>query len=300
MPPTNNGYDMEFQQLRLFLAAAESESFTRGAKRAFVSQPALSASIAKLETELGVKLFIRNKRNVVLTPAGRTLMERAAGIVEECNKAKEELKYHDQQRRVRLGVINTLSIAQVARLIEPYRRENPGLRLQVFDATAEEMDRLAESGRIDMALTLLTDRPDIRRRFDHAKLLFSESYWVAMSANHHLSEAPSLSLADLENEPFISRSHCEYRFMLQDLLKSAGTRLNVTYVTNQDDRALSLVEQGVGIAIVPEHYDSPNIVKRSLKELSVTRSVGFEWGVSDNEQEVNRFVDFASTVRWPY
>ena len=87
--------------------------------------------------------------------------------------------------------------------------------------------------------------------------------------------------------------------MLQHLLKSTGTRLNVAYVTNQDDRALSLVEQGVGIAIVPEHYDSPNIVKRPLTELSAKRSSGFEWGISENQDEVDRFVDFASTARWP-
>tara|TARA_R110002096_G_scaffold144754_2_gene301929 strand:+ start:58 stop:960 length:903 start_codon:yes stop_codon:yes gene_type:complete len=299
MKTTTNGYDMELQQLRLFLAAAESESFTRGAKRAFVSQPALSASIAKLEGELGVKLFTRNKRNVVLTPAGRTLFKRATRIVEECNKARDELKHHDQQRMVRLGVINTLSIAHIARLIEPYRRENRRLRLQVFDATKEEMETLAESGRIDIALTLLPDRPDSGRRFTHSKPLFSESYMVAMAAHHHLSEAPSLSLSDLENEPFVSRSHCEYRLMLQELMKSTGTRLNVSYVTNQDDRALSLVEQGVGIAIVPEHYDSPHIVKRPLTELSATRSIGFQWGTSENQEEIDRFVDFASTVRWP-
>lgn len=64
---------MELHQLKQFVAAAESESFTRGAERAFVSQPALSASISKLEDEMGTQLFIRNKRSVVLTPAGRKL-----------------------------------------------------------------------------------------------------------------------------------------------------------------------------------------------------------------------------------
>lgn len=290
---------MELQQLRLFLAAAESESFTRGAKRAFVSQPALSASIAKLEGELGVKLFTRNKRNVVLTPAGRTLFERATRIVDECNRARDELKNHDQQRMLRLGVINTLSIANVARLIEPYRRENLRLRLQVFDASTDEMEQLAKKGRIDLAFTVLSGRSASRHSFIHSKSLFTEPYLVAMAAHHHLSESPSLTLTDLESEPFVSRSHCEYRLMLQELMRSAGTRLNVAYVTNQDDRALSLVQQGVGIAIVPAHYDAPNVVKRPLTELSAQRSIGFEWADSDNQEEIDRFIDFASTVRWP-
>lgn len=296
---TTSGYDMELQQLRLFLAAAESESFTRGAKRAFVSQPALSASIAKLEAELDVKLFTRNKRNVVLTPAGRSLFTRARRIIEECNRARDELKYHGQQRRIRLGVINTLSITHVSRLIESYRCDNPRLSLQVFDASKDEMENLADNGRIDMALTVLPDRPGSGRRFTCSKPLFSEPYRLAMAASHHLSKAPSLSLADLENEPFVSRSHCEYRRMLQQMMKSAGVRLQVSYVTNQDDRALALVEQGVGVAIVPAHYDSPGIVKQPIREATALRKVGFEWGESENQEEIDRFVAFASTVRWP-
>ncbi|MGQ7269973.1 LysR family transcriptional regulator [Marinobacter nauticus] len=290
---------MELQQLRLFLAAAESESFTRGAKRAFVSQPALSASIAKLEGELGVRLFTRNKRNVVLTPAGRTLFKRATQIVDECNRARDELKNHDQQRMLRLGVVNTLSITNIARLIEPYRRENARLKLQVFDASTNEIERLAESGRIDLSLTVLPERTEPGRRFSYSKRLFSESYRLAMSASHHLSEAPSLNLADLRNEPFVSRSHCEYRQILRELMRTEGIQLNVAYVTDQDDRALSLVEQGVGVAIVPEHYESPNLVKRPISELTSTRSIGFEWGENENQTEIDQFIAFASTVRWP-
>ncbi|WP_246123357.1 LysR family transcriptional regulator [Marinobacter maritimus] len=299
MPTTTNGYYMELQQLRLFLAAAESKSFTRGAKRAFVSQPALSASIAKLEGELGVRLFTRNKRSVVLTPAGQTLLKRATQIVNECNRARDELKNHDQQRMLRLGVVNTLSITNIARLIEPYRRENSSLKLQVFDASSEEMERLAVAGRIDLSLTILPEHPEKGRQVSYSKRLFSESYKVAMATSHHLSEAPSLCLADLENEPFVSRSHCEYRQMLKVLMKTAGVRLNVAYITDQDDRALSLVEQGAGIAIVPEHYESLNIVKRPITELSATRSIGFEWGESENQAEIDRFIAFASSVKWP-
>ena len=289
---------MELQQLRLFLAAAESESFTRGAERAFVSQPALSASISKLETEMGVKLFTRNKRNVVLTPAGRMLFKRAKIIVGECSKAKDELRLHDVQRILRLGVINTLPIAQVARLIEQYRRENPSLTLSVIDASGPEIERLEREDRIDLALTLLPEQPSNNRVFVHAKELFRESYVVAMAPNHHLSRSPFVSLEDIAKEPFIARSHCEHRRIIQTLLKSYGIRLNVTYVTNQDDRALALVAAGVGIAIVPEGYSSPGIVTCPLKEMQDHRAIGFEWGPSESEEEITRFVEFASTARW--
>ncbi|WP_293268379.1 LysR family transcriptional regulator [Neptunomonas sp.] len=291
---------MELQQLRLFLAAAESESFTRGAERAFVSQPALSASISKLETEVGVKLFIRNKRNVVLTPAGRKFLQRAKSIVGECARAKDELKQHEVQRRLRLGIINTLSITAVARLIEQYRRENPDLKLDVFDASAAEILKLERESRIDLALTTIRNRSQTTRSFLLSKLLFSEPYFVALPRNHHLRLSKSISIADLDNEPFIGRSHCEHRLVIQDLLKQHNVQLNIAYVTNQDDRALALVEAAVGVAIIPAHYASSRITTLPLTEDQTKRSIGFEWGESENVDEINKFVSFASTASWAY
>ncbi|MDO6562401.1 LysR family transcriptional regulator [Amphritea sp. 1_MG-2023] len=290
---------MELQQLRCFLAAAELENFTRGAKRAFVSQPALSASISKLEAEMGVKLFTRNKRNVVLTPAGRMLLKRAKNIMHECARAKDELKHHDMQRVLRLGVINTLSITHVARLIEQYRRQHPHLRLNVFDASEAEMEQLAQAGRIDMALTVLSAATDNGGAFNQSQALFSESYHLAMAADHHLSQLPSVSLTDLQHEPFIARSHCEYRRVFQALLKDSDVRLTVAYVTNQDDRALRLVEEGVGVAFMPEHYTSPGIVKRPLLNAAEQRTIGFTWAAGNNQDEVDQLVAFACTARWP-
>lgn len=294
----NDGYDMELQQLRLFLAAAESESFTRGAERAFVSQPALSASISKLETEMDTKLFTRNKRNVVLTPAGRKLLKRAKRIIEECSKAKEELKRHNVQSMLRLGVVNTLPITLVASLIEQYRRENPGLMLHVIDASGAEIEKLERDDRIDLSLTLLTSKPSVNRRFTYTKELFGEGYVLAMTPNHHLSQSTSISFHDLIIEPFITRSHCEHRRLVTNILKTQGIRLNNAYVTNQDDRALALVKAGIGVAIIPECYDSSDIITRPLQEMQNRRSIGFEWGEGDNLAEIVKFVEFASTARW--
>lgn len=293
---------MELQQLRLFLAAAESESFTRGAERAFVSQPALSASISKLEAEMDVKLFTRNKRNVVLTPAGRKLLKRAKLIVGECSKAKEELKRHNRQSMLRLGVINTLPITLIARLIEQYRRENPGVTLQVIDASSPEIERMEREDHIDLALTLLPangqGKSSANRRFVYSQELFTERYMLAMTPDHHLSQSAVIRFTDLGDEPFITRSHCEHRRIVLGILKAQDIRLNNAYVTNQDDRALTLVKAGIGVAIVPECYASADIVTRPLKDMPDLRSIGFEWGQGDNLDEVTRFVEFAATARW--
>ncbi len=291
---------MEIQQLRHFLAAAESESFTRGAERAFVSQPAMSSSISKLEIEVGVKLFIRNKRNVVLTPAGRKLLQRAKLIVGECARAKDELKRHDVQRRLQLGVINTLSITYVTRLIKQYRLENPDLKLKIIDASAAEMHKLEREGRIDLALTLLKEKPTANRNFVYSKKLFSEPYVVAMARNHHLSRANFVSIKDLNDELFIARIHCEHRQVFENLLKQHNVRLNMAYITNQDERALALVEAEVGVTIVPKHYTSSRITTLPLAEDQNKRAIGLEWGNSENLPEITQFVDFTRTASWHY
>ena len=293
---------MELQQLRLFLAAAESESFTRGAERAFVSQPALSASISKLEAEMDVKLFTRNKRNVVLTPAGRKLLKRAKLIVGECSKAKEELKRHNRQSMLRLGVVNTLPITLVARLIEQYRRENPGVTLYVIDASSPEIERMEREDHIDLALTLLPangqGKSSANRRFVYSQELFTERYMLAMTPDHHLSQSASIRFEDLGDEPFITRSHCEHRRIVLGILKALDIRLNNAYITNQDDRALTLVKEGIGVAIVPECYASADIVTRPLQDVPDLRSIGFEWGQGDSLDEVTRFVEFARGAPW--
>ncbi len=86
---------------------------------------------------------------------------------------------------------------------------------------------------------------------------------------------------------------------MRELLQSKRVSLNVAHVTDQDERAPSLIEAGVGVAIVPEHHSSPGIVKRPLVEAVAQRSIGFEWGDSENREEVDRFVAFARIARWP-
>lgn len=294
---------MELQQLRLFIAAADTGSFTRGAERVFVSQPALSASISKLEKELGVRLFVRNKRHVALTPAGRKLLKRAKLIVGECARAKDELRQHDCQRQVRLGVINTLSIVWVARLIEQYRQDNPDLKLDVIDASEAEMNRLQRDGQVDLALTVLGTTPsaDVPVSYPvgmEARELFRERYMVAMLSDWHLSRATTISMRDLDKEPFVARSHCEHRPVIQGLLKQQGLRLNLVYVTNQDDRAVSLVKEGLGVAILPQHYITHPLVGVPLQEDASQRVVGFQWQPGERQDEVDRLVEFATTLPW--
>ena len=139
MNAINTIYRMELYQIRHFAAVAETGSFTRAAKRAAVSQPALSASIAKLEEELRVKLFHRSAKSVTLTPAGRRFHMTAQEVLGACNKVKAELRASVADRPLRIGVLLTLPSAQLARLIETLQGELPETRIELVDGTREQL-----------------------------------------------------------------------------------------------------------------------------------------------------------------
>src|SRR5260370_15153283 len=110
-------YSMELYQIRHFAAVAQTGSFTKAAIRAAVSQPALSTSIAKLEEELGVKLFHRSPKAVTLTPAGRRFHMTAQEVLGACNKVKAELRASVPDRPLPIGVLRTWPSAQPPRPI---------------------------------------------------------------------------------------------------------------------------------------------------------------------------------------
>ena len=106
-------YTMELHQIRHFVSVAETESAPKGAQRAAVSQPALSASIAKLELELDAKLLDRRHQRVVLTKAGEMFLNTARSVLLACNSVKVELKKIRTPKVLRLGVLRTLSSARI-------------------------------------------------------------------------------------------------------------------------------------------------------------------------------------------
>jgi DNA-binding transcriptional LysR family regulator len=288
---------MELHQLRHFLAVAETASFTKGAERAAVSQPALSASVAKLEAELGVKLFERDKRRVVITRAGRKLIETAKTVVNTCNKAKSELKDIQADQGLRLGVINTLPMRRVSLLLEQFAYNFPDISVLLQDAPSDDIEALLNEGQIDVALTAISahrgPNPAIKSR-----ALYSEQYFVMVPSAHRMGARRSIKLAELENEPFVARSHCEGRHDFANILEEKGIRLRTVCRTNQDGRALAFVDAGLGIAYLPGKFESPGVTAVPIADFHYERTIGVCWRSQDETPAALSFVNFAETNNW--
>jgi len=258
---------MELYLLRYFLAVVETGSFTKAATACLITQPTLSAGIRRLEDQLSVSLFVRNNKRVFLTTAGSRFLPRAKAILHEVNMAAAEIARTEQADVLRLGVLQTLPAALVAKLLSGFSAAHPGVRFDLYDGSEQELlNRLDERG-LDYALSL-------RRVEDDASLpLFEEGYKLALPVTHRLAGEHLIRGEDLANESMIVRSRCEVLSETSRHFTDRNVRPPLVYRTAQDERALSMVGAGVGITVMPDSYTAPDVVRIPMRDFNPRRTV---------------------------
>lgn len=256
---------MEIKQLRQFLAAAQSGSFTRGAALAHISQPALSAAIAKLEDELGCQLFIRNKRNVVLTAEGYRLKRAAERICAEAEQVRRSFRQRSRRKILRIYAAPNFPTRYLSELLKSFAITTPHIHFDVSDSVHLHHHGTAEDKSFDMRLDVAPGGQDANPALLHSTPIFDggsnggqrlialkdEPYAAAVPSGHAFASRSGIQIGDLASQPFIARMQCELRRPMEMWMKQQGVTLNVRYRTDQDDRALGLVSAGLGVTIAP-------------------------------------------------
>src|SRR5690606_21764139 len=210
---------MNLTLIRYFMAVAETGSFTRGAERASVSQPTLSAGIKRLEASLGAPLFERN-RGAQLTPAGARFLPRARLLLQEWTAARRELRQaRPARQRLRLGYIPGLPGARLAKLLGSFAAAHPDIALETLEASPAALSRRLDLGRIEAAILVL--EPDHDER---CLPLYRQRYVLGVPAGHSLSRRSSARVADLQDQPFVIRPHAEVMPAAEKLFASQNVR----------------------------------------------------------------------------
>jgi DNA-binding transcriptional LysR family regulator len=272
-------YRMELYQLRQFAAVAEAGSFTKGASRAGVSQPAISAAVAKLEQEMGQKLLDRRRGSVVPTAAGKRFLDAAKEILLACNSIKSTLRAASEPQTLRVGILRTLPTVHVVGVLQAFRLAHPEILIELFEGPREELDKRLEQKKVDVCLTSLTSGVDSKT----SAALFTEPYVLAVSQNHQFAKVRSIKLEELHGEPFILRTSCETFQETTALLNARGIRTRLVYRTDQDDRALGLVAAGIGVALMPALYKAAGVVNVHISDFG--KDHRHPVGVSDRAKQ---------------
>ena len=285
---------MELRQLRYFVAVAEERHFGRAAKKLRLSQPPLSTQIKGLEEELGVKLFQRSTRQVALTDAGRTFLERAEGILEAVEEAKEAAKGADEGARGRLeiGFISSATLGLLPPAIRLFRERFGGVEIELRELTSAQQIDALYAGEIRVGLVRLPLRaPGLR-----FEPLQEESFLVALPSGHPLEALESVPLEAMVDQPlifFTRQLMPSLHAQIVELFQRVGAFPNVVQHAVHLQTIVGLVASDVGLAILPEpaeRFSREGVVYRSLDAPDATSWVGLAWVEGDESKLVKNFV----------
>jgi DNA-binding transcriptional LysR family regulator len=285
---------VELRQLRYFVAVAEERHFGRAAKRLRLSQPPLSAQIKGLEEELGVKLFQRSTRQVALTDAGRTFLERAEGILEAVEEAKEAAKGADEgvRGRLEIGFISSATLGLLPPAIRLFRERFGGIDIELRELTSAQQIDALYAGEIRVGLVRLPLRaPGIR-----FEPLQEESFLVALPSGHPLEALESVPLEAMVDQPlifFTRQLMPSLHAQIVELFQRVGAFPNVVQHAVHLQTIVGLVASDVGLAILPEpaeRLSREGVVYRSLDAPDATSWVGLARVEDDGSLLVENFV----------
>jgi DNA-binding transcriptional LysR family regulator len=299
------GVPMELRQLRYFIAVAERLSFSKAAHQLHVTVPPLSRQIRQLEDEFGVTLFVRDRRHVALTDAGRTLLREARALVAQTVRVSDCLRQAKcgEAGLVRMGIAPGLG-EHVSRVLLEHSKRFPAVELQYQEMLSGLQGKPLLEGEIDVGF--------VRYLFDSfqldAETLFEEKFVVHVSRASALAKRRSLRMKDLVGETLLlpDRQYCPSMYdKTLELYAKAGISPNVLHVSltpsPNSDSQLVLVACRKGIFVMPDEASSRphpggEVVCVPLDEPDAKVSVCLTWRRNEKSSAVLAFLESVRRV----
>ncbi len=255
---------MEIRQLKAFLAITEAKTFTAGARRVNVTQAAISMQIRQLEDELGLQVFTRTPRRVILTEAGEYLLDRARKILREHDTAIAEIAELGgaEHGRLRIGSASAMFVTtQLPGIMQRLRDKYPNAELTVNSGTSQTLVDKIMHGEIDIAfVSLPVDNSSIT-----TDLLFSDEIVAIAHPHHKLSNERFISAAALAGEKLIlGERGGNTRRMIDDFFHAANVRPNVVMELSRQAAINQMVENNLGVGIAGAKTVSKEIRDKKL------------------------------------
>jgi DNA-binding transcriptional LysR family regulator len=242
---------MEIRQLKAFVAIAEARTFTAAAQRIHYTQAALSMQIKQLEKEVGLPLFIRMPRRVVLTEAGERLIERAHMILREHDAALSEIAElaGAERGRLRLGSASGMVSAEaLPAILKRLRKNHPHAEVSVTSGTSEELVKRIHAGELDMAFVSLP----VEARSIDTEMLSQDQLVAVASPRHPLAGQRVISAFALAGEKLIlGERGGNTRRLIDEFFAEAGLRPKVAMELSRQAAIKNMVASDMGVGIVP-------------------------------------------------
>lgn len=258
---------MELAQLEAFLQVAHHRSFSRAAEALFLTQPSVTARIQSLERELGERLFERTGRSVTLTDAGVAFIphsQRALTAVQEGRDAIEAVS-HGDVGSLRIGASSSIGTYVLPGILKRFRAERPRVHVHLGSGTSEDIIERLISGEIHVAITRLTQHPEVESLH-----LYNDDLALVTSPSHPFATKGRISIAEAGREPFLffERSS-SYHGLIYSMFLRVGVVPESVMELDSMETTKHMVEAGLGIAILPEVSIQREIESGQLKRVEI-------------------------------
>ncbi len=266
---------MDFNQVRYFLAVADTLNFTRAAEQCHVSQPALTQAIKRLESELGGELIHRDGRYTELTGLGKTLqvhfqqIDRTRQLVRTAAKAITS----GEAAELNIGLMCTIGPVAFSELFNQFQVQHPMVSLVLHDVTPDAIVDLLLSGAIDGAFCSRRGAP--HHLLDYINL-FEEPIVVAFPQDHPFAALDAVPLQAVAEQRYVDRLHCEFRGDFLRLCADCNLDLEVAFRSQREDWIQSLIRDGMGVSVIPRYsLLRPSLNFRPVIDPPLSRKIEF-------------------------
>ncbi|NMC32417.1 MAG: LysR family transcriptional regulator [Veillonellaceae bacterium] len=288
---------MELHQLQYAMEVAKQKNFTRAADKINVSQSTLSHQIAKLETELGIKLFERKSRTVRLTQGGEDFLGHVNLLLSNLENAKQCIQTYRGllTGTLKIGMIAALGSLDYANMVADFYTQHPGIKFEFVQAgTYALLDKLSNR-EIEIAFVVRPEEHEYKDiQFRH---LVYDDYVLALPMNHRLAGRTSVDLAEIADERFIFHPASDRMFSIcLQACNHAGFQPNIVCESNHTPTCLALISAGMGIGFFPreklenERFATVVVRLNQAMKKDIVLAVNKEAAFSPVAAEFNRFV----------
>ena len=244
---------MTLQQLEYIAALDEHRHYVRAAEHCFVSQPNLTMQVIKLEEEIGVRIFDRNKKPLQPTEIGKEVITRARHILRESRQLQEFIEYEKEsmEGEFKIGVIPTLAPYLLPQFLPLFLKENPRVHLIIQELQTGQIISQLENGIIDIGI-LVTP---LNETYIKEIPMFYEPFLLYLPANHRFLNEKLMLAEDLDPSDVLvlDEGHC-FREQALSICKrvKSGSSIGFEYQSGSIEALKNLVQNGVGYTLVPE------------------------------------------------
>lgn len=262
------------RHFRIFVATAETGQVSKAAAVLFTSQPVVTEAIKALETEIGVKLFDRHAKGVALTSEGTTFLLHARSVLAaaaEAMQAPQRIR-HDMTGTFKLACTHTVAAYYLPPLLARFKRQFPGIRVELIELTRSEIEQSLLTGEIELALCLTSPL----EHFDEidTDVLTRSKRRLWLPANHPLLNKKRVSLKDVQPEPYILLTIDDAAQTTERYWQAAGMQPNVIFQTTSMEAIRNLVAIGFGVTILSDMvYRSWTLENTRLESVTLADAV---------------------------